>query len=466
MTINKLSEYGHSFQIKVLASLLTDNKFLQNIVDILTTDYFESEAHKWVVKYTLEYFSKYRIYPTIEVLHVEIKKEKKESLRVSIIENLREVYSSSYDDIGYVQEEFFNFCKNQALKGALLQSVELLNDGNYEDIRRLIDGALQHGKEKDMGHDYNLDIEERFREEGQKLIDFPWKIFNTITDGGLGGGDLMLLFAPPGIGKTTVVANIAAHCIKKGWDVLFYALEITASKMGQKIDSILTGIPIKELKKHRKEVERMIAGLPGKLKIKGYPPKKASLDTIEAHKNSLKLNEGFVPRVVIIDYPELLRVRKARREIKEEIDDVYTEIKGCAMEDDVPYICPSQINRAGAKDDIIEGDKVAGSFGKIMICDFGVSLSRKRKDKLQGSGRFHIIKSRLGPDGMTYGAKVDLERGFIDISEEEYDEEELDGPKQSANGHEFDSDDLKEIQSKFKKFQKKEVEYSTDPLPL
>lgn len=455
MTINKLSEYGHGFQIKVLASLLTDKKFLQNISDVLTPDYFESEAHKWIIKYTLDYSAKYNTYPTMDVLHVEIQKIRKEPLKVSIIENLREAYSSTQEDIEYVQEEFFNFCKNQAIKGALLQSVELLNEGLFSDIRRVMDSALKAGSEKNIGHDYNKDIEERFREDDKKIITFPWPVFNKMTDGGLGPGDLMLLFAPPGVGKTTVVANIAAHALKCGKNVIFYTLELSEAYIGRKIDSILTGIPMKELPLHRRRVEEMLASLPGKLIIKEYGPRKASLDTLRAHSTSLKCNEGFEVHLKIIDYPELLKPRQVRKELREEIDDVYVEIKGDAMEDEIPYVCPSQINRMGAKDDIIEGDKVAGSYGKMMIGSLNISLSRLRKDKIQGTGRFHFIKSRLGPDGMTYSAKIDLARGFIEISDEEYvegsDQEE---PARVVNGQAIYDDDLQQLRGKFRKFER------------
>lgn len=451
MTINKLSEYGHAFQIKVLASLLTDNKFLQSISDIINIDHFESEAHKWIISYIQKYNAKYKTYPTMDVLAVEVKKEKKESLRVSITENLREVYCSTPEDVEYVQEEFFNFCKNQCIKSALLQSVDLLNDGNYPDIDRIMRNALNIDQNRDMGHDYNKDIDARFVDDAAKVLDFPWKSMNDNTDGGLEPGNLMLIFAPPGIGKTTLLANIIAHNLKKGKNILCYPLEITAKKMGQKIDSILTGIPIKELKKHRKKVEEVVASLPGKLIIKDYPPRKASLDTLRAHQRKLRLNEGFVPDGIAIDYPELLKVLKSRREQHEEVHDVYTEIKGDAMEDLIPRICPSQINRSGARDRIIEGDKVAGSFGKMMIGDLNIAMSRIREDKKNGVGMIHYIKSRLGPDGIAYRAKMDLERGYIDIEDEEWDEDE----SKSSNGT-FDNEDMKELQSKFAKFTKQD----------
>lgn len=465
MTINKLSEYGHSFQIKVLASLLLDKKFLQTISDIVTPDFFDSEAHKWIIQYTLDYFAKFHSNPTLDVLSVEVKKQKKESLKVSIIENLREVYTSSPDDIEYVQEEFFNFCKNQALKGALLESVELLNEGNFEEIRHKIDKALKSGRDRDIGHNYNVDVDERFEEEGAKIIEFPWKVFNDKTDGGLGGGDLMLIFAPPGIGKTTAAACIVAHALKQGKNVLFYALEINQKKMGQKIDSILTGIPVKELRHHKREVKEMMASLPGRLIIKAYPPKKASLETLRSHARGLMINEGFVADLKVIDYPELLRAPRERKEMREETDDVFTEIKGDAMEENIPYICPSQINRSGAKDRIIEGDKVSGTYGKMMIGDFNISISRLRKDKINNFGVFLIIKSRLGPDGLAFGATIDLSRGYIDISEEEYDETQ-DAPVASANGNDFDSQELKEMRSKFHKFTREKVLEPLEDVPF
>src|ERR1700749_1047264 len=221
MTLNKLSEYGHGFQIKVIFLLLTEKKFLDKVYDILTSEYFESSAHKWIVDFSKSYYSKYHTYPTIEVLHGEIHKQKNETLRVSIVENLREVFDSSMEDSDYIQDEFLSFCKNQAVKNALFKSVELLKDANFDDIRKIMTEAMNAGSEIDPGHDYTKDIETRYREEDIKKFPFPWKIFNDITDGGLGGGDLMLIFAPPGIGKSTTVSHLAAHGITIGKNVIF-----------------------------------------------------------------------------------------------------------------------------------------------------------------------------------------------------------------------------------------------------
>ncbi len=449
MTASKLNAYGHSFQVKVLYSLLNDKQFLQNISDVIVLEYFESPAHKWIVKTVLEYYAKYNTYPTMEVIRIELKKESNEILQVSIKEELKQAYTTTPDDIEYVKEEFFNFCKNQRLKEALLASVDLLTIGEFEGIRKMIDDALKAGNSKNIGHEYDKDIESRFREEEDKKIPFPWKVFNDITDGGIGGSNLMLLFAPPGIGKSTVVCNIASHCIKNGYNVVYYTLELDERYVGKKIDSILTGVEVKMLKHHRKEVESAVKHLKGRIIIKEYSPGRASLATIESHLKQLEANSDFIPDLIIIDYPDLLKPRKVRKETKEELDDIYTDLKGMAKDMKIPVICPSQINRMGAKDEIIEGDKVAGSFQKMMIADFSVSLSRRRKDKINGTGRFHIMKSRLGPDGQTYSAKIDLNKGFIDISEDLYDEN-TDTQEDGGKG-DFSADDMNALKRKFTK---------------
>ena len=110
---------------------------------------------------------------------------------------------------------------------------------------------------------------------------------------------------------------------------------------------------------------------------------------------------------------------------KDAIDDVYTATKGMARELKVPIWTVSQVNRAGAKDDVIEGDKAAGSYNKMMIADFALSLSRKRQDKVNGTGRIHIMKNRYGMDGMTYSAKINTNNGNIEISPDSLDDDEL-----------------------------------------
>jgi len=138
---------------------------------------------------------------------------------------------------------------------------------------------------------------------------------------------------------------------------------------------------------------------------------------------------------------------------KAEIDDIYISTKGLAKELKLPIWSVSQVNRAGARDDIIEGDKAAGSYDKLMITDFCASLSRKAKDKLSGTGRFHIIKNRYGMDGLTFGVKVNTSIGVFEIYE--YNEEEMEAVlkrNQQPQLGDYDSYDKKYLKEQFFNF--------------
>jgi hypothetical protein len=172
------------------------------------------------------------------------------------------------------------------------------------------------------------------------------------------------------------------------------------------------------------KVQETIKTLPGNLIIREYSPGKASISTIEAHIKKT-IDQDFKPDLIIIDYVDLLRSKRSKGDRKEEIDDIYVSTKGLARELKLPIWSVSQVNRAGAKDDIIEGDKAAGSYDKIMITDVAISLSRKKEDKVSGTGRFHIMKNRYGGDGMTFGAKIDTSTGQMEIFDD-YDEEGAD----------------------------------------
>jgi replicative DNA helicase len=452
MTISKLSAYGHSFQIKVLSSLLKDKKFLQRINDIITSDYFESAAHKWIINFILQYYSKYNTNPTLDVLHVEVKKEQNDILKISIIEQLKEAYTITADDSDYVQTEFSDFCKNQQLKNALLTSVDLLNTGDYEDIRRLIDNALKAGQEKNIGHEYKKDVETRFRQNERNVIPTPWKAINEITQGGPAGGDLFLIFGGPGGGKSWNLVTVGGYAVKMGYNVLHYTLELAENYVGSRYDAYFTGINVADVLNHREKVEAAIADLEGSVIVKGFTMGKASINTIESHIKQC-INDGFDPDLIIIDYLDLLKASRVRKDLKEEIDDVYVAARGLAQEFNKPIWSPSQVNRAGAKDDIIEGDKAAGSYNKIMISDFCMSLSRKRRDKLNGTGRYHIMKNRYGPDGLTFGAKIDTGNGNIVLNDDPYadDGEDEASSNNSSNKKQgqFSSDEKDAIREKF-----------------
>jgi archaellum biogenesis ATPase FlaH len=304
----------------------------------------------------------------------------------------------------------------------LLTSVDFLNAGDYDSIRSMINNAIKAGEDRNIGHEYEKDIESRYREDARNVIPFPWSSFNNITQGGYGSGDLVLIFGNPKGGKSWATIAMAAEAVKLGFNIVYYALELGENYVGKRFDACLTGIPVDEVINNRSKVEEIASQLPGKLVIKEYPPKRATLSTIESHLEKL----DFKPDAIFIDYLDLLSNRKTRSERKDDIDDVYTDAKGLAKELKIPIISPSQANRSGAEKAILESSHIAGSFDKIMIGDIVISLSRGRKDRLEGTGRWHFMGNRYGKDGCTFfSPKIDTSTGTFEIDENEMDEDDI-----------------------------------------
>ena len=455
-TLQKLSTYGPVFQVKVLGALLTQRQFLINVIDSVDSEYFESSAHKWIVEYIQKYFSEYHTTPTVETLSIEVKKLENEVLRISIAEALREAYKmSDNSDLEWVEAEFSTFCRNQQVKKAILNSVSLLEMNDFESILQLISKAVNAGEDKTVGLDYNIDIEARYREDDRRCIPFPWPVFNEITQGGYGKGDLVLVFGNPGGGKSWAISAMGAYAAALGYNVVHYSLELGEGYVGKRYDAIFSGIEVDKLHLHRKEVDEVVGKVKGKVIIKEYPPKRASFDTIEAHLQQLEHQNEFKPDLIIIDYLDYMRTR-SRKERKEEIDDVYVAAKAFAKEKGIPVVSPSQANRGAAKSDIIEGDNAAGSYEKIMIGDIILSLARKRKDKIEGTGNWHIMKNRYGADGMTFRSRINTSNGYIDIDNSPVDDDDIETSSSNKAVNNFSDVGAEERQLLQKKFFKLE----------
>ena len=424
MTLKSLQQYGKGFQLKVLGSLLTDKKFLINVRDVLHEHYFDADSHKWIIGQIIDYFDKYHTNVTMDVLRVELQKVENEVLQVALKEELRNSYEATQDDLEYVQEEFTTFCRNQEMKNAILNSADLLKKGDFDGIRSNIENAMKAGMDKNIGHEYNKDIETRYRVDYRPTIPTPWPVLNDGIQGGFGPGDLSIVFGSPGGGKSWAMVAIAAHAVKLGYKVNFYTLELGEDYVGKRFDCYFTGYNIDEVNLHRKEVSELVDELKGRLIVKEYPPKSASINTVKAHIQKC-IDMDHKPDLIVIDYVDYLKAPSKGRnyERKDEIDDVFIATKGLAKEMKVPIITPSQVNRMGARDSIIEGDKAAGSYDKMMVADMCFSLSRQKEDKVLGTGRVHVMKNRYGQDGMTYNIKMNTNNGHIQFLEQATEEE-------------------------------------------
>jgi archaellum biogenesis ATPase FlaH len=413
---DRLTEYGYGFQVKVLAAMFTDRLFLQQIADIIQSDYFESDSNSWLLDVIISHFREYKCPPSKDVLKVKVTEIDNDILKTAVLEQLKEVFRyMESDDLSFVKDEILKFCKNQEIKRAIMDSVSLLKMGNYDEIKSKIDGAMKAGADTNIGLEYKANISARYAEASRHTITTGWDVIDDLMDGGLAPGELGVVMAPAGIGKSWLLINIGANAVKAGKTVIHYTLELNENYVGQRYDSVLTGINAQTLKHHQDTVEERMKTLSGNLIVKYFPTKSVGVMGLKAHlEKTIML--GNAPALVIVDYGDLLKIN-TKKDKHEALEELYEDLRGMAGEYDIPVWTASQAGRSALEDDIIEADKIASSYGKVMVADFLVSLSRKVEDKMSGTGRGHVIKNRFGPDGITLPCKINTNNGQFQFFE-------------------------------------------------
>tara|TARA_B100000902_G_scaffold98868_1_gene101291 strand:- start:1024 stop:2385 length:1362 start_codon:yes stop_codon:yes gene_type:complete len=412
-----LIKYGTGFQSKIITSLLVDNKFIKQVVDILEISYFDSDSNKFLINSIKDYFSKYKTNPTMEAIKVLIDDVENDVLKTAIVDSLRNAWQHrESNDLEFVQEKTLEFCKNQVVKNAIMDSVELLESQRYDEIKTIIDKAMTAGMERDIGHEYITGFEERMTQQARVTQPTQWDSVNDLMDGGLAGGELGVVVAPAGIGKSWTLQAIGAHAVAKGLNVIHYTLELNAQYVGLRYDTIVSGQPTGNLQYYKDDVLKAINKLKGNLIIKYYPTRTASVNTLTAHLQQCVL-QGIKPDMIIVDYADIMKSTQHFNEKRHQIGHVYEELRGMAGEFDVPLWTASQANRSSLEEDVIGADKVSEDYSKVMTADFVMSMSRKVEDKIANTGRFHVIKNRFGPDGITFPASINTNTGNIQIYE-------------------------------------------------
>ena len=426
---NRLTAFGHNFQIKSISSLMVNSNFLAQIYDILDESHYDNESLKWIIGQCKSYYTEYKKTITLDVFKVRTSGIGNDILKATVVENLKEVFRyMEAPDLEFVQDQTLDFFKNQALKNAIVQSVDILeSSGDYELIKQLVDEAMKAGIEKNIGHEYIHDIEARYSETTRETVATGWDTINELMQGGLGKGELGVIVAPAGIGKSWILQAIAANAVKSGKTIVHYTLELNEEYTGLRYDSIFTGVANQNLKYHKDEVEGAVGKLKGELVIKYFPTKTASVNTISAHLQRM-ITLGRPVDMIIVDYADIMKDIGNSTEVRHALGNIYEDLRGLAGEFQVPIWTASQANRSALDEDVIEAQKVSESYQKIMISDFVMSLSRKVEDKVGNTGRFHIIKNRFGPDGITYPAMVNTNTGKVEI----YDSTSVNGKEQQT----------------------------------
>ena len=414
--VKSLEDYGVSFQRHLISSLINDKPFLKSVYDVMSSEYFSHNAHKWLVDKLIAHYHKYDTCISVQAIIVALKDEGLHD-EADFFEEVKRICGVKETNIEYYKDVLVNFLKVRKGKKAIMDYSSKINSG--DDIETFIEelqGVKKIGGDRHVGHEYDKDIEERYVENIRHEVATPWPMINEHIQGGLGAGDFGLIFGNPGGGKSWSLVALGGYAVEQGYNVVHYTLELDEHYVGRRYDAFFTNTPVDQIFNHKETVLETVSNLKGRLIIKDFPMGKATLNTVKSHLQKIEDVE-FKPDLVIIDYVDLLKSGKTSSDRKYEIDDIYTSTKGLARELKIPIWSVSQVNRSGAQEKIIEGDKAAGSYDKIMITDIALSLSRRKEDKVNGTGRFHFMKNRYGMDGMTFSVAADTSTGHFVVSD-------------------------------------------------
>lgn len=421
MSQDTLVKFGKSFQTKTIASLLSDKQFLDQIMDVLRPEFFDTETDRMLVSQIMSHYDQFRIFPTIDAFKVYLTKVESDAIKIALKNRLKEIFmyvKKPPTDMDFVKEEFLGFCKNQKLKTAILESVTLLERGEYETIMNKVVEAVNAGTDRNIGHVFMESVEERMTQVARNTVSTGWEVIDDIMDGGLGPGELGVIVAPAGIGKSWVLVSLGGVAVRKGLFVVHVTLELSERYTGLRYDSFFSGMPVSVIKDNqvnKDKLRAMIETLKGDLIIKNYPTKSVTVSTISALLDRIQILRGK-PDLVIVDYADILMGSRGYGDVRHlELGGIYEELRALAGTYEIPIWTASQANRSSLEEDIIQADKVAESYNKVMIADFIASVSRKINDKISNTARFHVIKNRFGPDGLTYPSRMDTSIGKIEI---------------------------------------------------
>tara|TARA_Y100001938_G_scaffold150668_1_gene242721 strand:+ start:1474 stop:2862 length:1389 start_codon:yes stop_codon:yes gene_type:complete len=420
------SRYGKPFQEKIFQCFMTDRDWAAQMVEIMNPSFFDVNYLQYLSERFFSYYTKYKCFPTMGLLVTIIKDDLSQKddaiLRDQIVSYLHRIKTNPHvTDLNYVKDKTLDFCRKQAFKDALEESVELIQTEKFESVLTIMRKAVSVGLPSSTGHDFFEDAEARFVKINRQACPTGLTKLDAkdILRGGLGRGEIGVVTANTGVGKSHWLVAMGANAMRVGKNVLHYTFELTEHAVGLRYDANLCDVPANEVQDRKAEVMDKYKEMElGRLIIKEYPTGSASSITIRNHVEKLML-KGFTPSVIVIDYADIMRSTKSYDSLRHELKLIYEELRNLAMDLNIPIWTASQANRDSAKSDIVGLENMSEAYGKAMVADVVVSLSRKPTEKATGSGRLFVAKNRAGKDGIVFPLNIDTAKSTFKILDED-----------------------------------------------
>jgi len=399
----------------ILKNLLKNEEYARKVLPFLKEEYFTNQSDKILFKEINDFILKYNVVPSFDALTIEVESIKTTDEQIkSVLQLLNDIKSDNTETTtDWLLDATEKLCQEKAIYNAIMTSVDIL-DGKTKMskgmIPELLSDALAVSFDPNVGHDYLEQYLDRYEHYHEKATRIPFDIdyFNKITKNGLKNKTLNVCLAPTGAGKTLFMCHVGAHALTLGKNVLYITMEISEEEISKRIDANLLNIKLDDLMKmpktlYKERFESYKAKTNGKLFVKEYPTASASTIHFKALLNELALKKGFKPDLIIIDYINICASARIKpggnANLYTYIKSIAEELRGLAVEYDVPVLTATQVNRAGFNSSDFGLENTSESFGLPATADLMFALINTEELEALNQLLIKQLKSRYGDPG-------------------------------------------------------------------
>lgn len=459
------ANFDRHFQEKVVQAMLTDRQWAAQIAEVINLDYFDYAYLRQLTSKYLGYYQKYKEFPSLELFVSVVREDLKNEADAALDLQIKTVIVNTKNkkdlgDLQHVKEVALSFCRQQGFKNALVECADLVNEEDqYDRAVEIIKSAITAGQAHSPGMDLENDIDARYSETYRNTVRTNIQSVNgvdsldarKILNGGAGAGELNVVIAPTGVGKSHFLVHIGAQALLQNKNVLHFTFELNERAVGIRYDSHLLDIDSLECPERKQEVKDFYlenAGKIGRLRVKYFPTGSATVNTLRSFIDKLSL-ENFRPDLIVVDYAGIMRSTERYELPRMELKKIYEELRCFAAEQDVPVWTACQSNKEGADSEIISLANMSEAYAQAHICDFVVGLGRPETQKATGFGTIFIAKNRAGLDGISYKVRINTARSRITmLSEEEVQSLTAEQQREQEEGRNLVRRTLRQISTK------------------
>jgi replicative DNA helicase len=409
----------------IIANLTRSEEYVRSVLPYIDDSYFTDISYKTLFKEINVYFERYNKVPPISALKIELSNT---NLNTEVYNKcdviLKEITEISDVDPEWLINQTEKFCQDRAIYNAIMESIKIINDESKLDkgaIPNLLQDALSVCFDANIGHDFLEDYESRFDFYNEVLERIPFDIdfLNKITRGGIPRKTLNVILAGTGVGKTLMMCHFAASNLLQGKNVLYITLEMAEERISERIDANLLNVPLNELQDTPKEayisrIERLKKKTQGKLIVKEYPTASAGAGHFRHLLNELRMKKDFVPDIIYIDYLNLCS--SSRMKLGAAVNSytyikaIAEELRGLAIEFDLPIFTATQTNRTGFSNSDVGLEDTSESFGLPQTADFMIAAISGEELESLGQLLIKQLKNRYNDPALYRRFVVGVDR--------------------------------------------------------